>query len=76
MTFERDLKDKVNSLVKSESASGRPIELQYQEDGAVVVKESRRILDFYDTLQEACEEFGPDSGFGVPVQIRAQSLIK
>lgn len=29
-----------------------------EEDGCTVHMESRRLIDFYDTLQEACEALG------------------
>lgn len=55
--------------------------LEYQdEDGALILKtknesgkKGTRLLNFYDTLQEACEEYSPDKDLGVDVHIRAWS---
>lgn len=45
-------------------------ELEWQEeDGCVVHMESRRLVGFYDTLQEACEALGEFA------RIRAWTII-
>lgn len=54
------------------------IELEYQDpDGALVHAESRRLLDFFDTLQEACEAY-PPVGEDVewPSRIRAKNYAR
>lgn len=78
-TISLDYRKKTLDLIKTEHKITGKAELEWEYqilDGALVVKKTRRLLDFYPTLQEACEDIGPDSDFGVPVKIRAQSLIK
>jgi hypothetical protein len=52
------------------------LELEWQpEDGALILKASGRLIDFFDTLQEACEKFSPDNADcnGIIPRVRAYS---